>query len=45
MKINKIIVAMSLVVFGMCFGLNGMKADAAFVKKTEVKKMQKIYMN
>ena len=29
MKINKLVIAMSLVVFSICFGLNGMKADAA----------------
>ena len=40
MKINKIVVAMSLVAFGLSFGMSGIQADAAFVKRTEVKKVQ-----
>ena len=40
MKINKMVVAMSLVVFGLSFGMSGIRADAAFVKRTEVKKTQ-----
>ena len=40
MKISKRVVAMSLVIFGLSFGMSGIQADAAFVKRTEVKKMQ-----
>ena len=40
MKINKIVIAVSLLIFGLSFGMNGIQADAAFVKKTEVKKTQ-----
>lgn len=40
MKISKRVVAMSLVIFGLSFGMSGIQADAAFVKRTEVKKTQ-----
>ena len=40
MKISKRVVAMSMVIFGLSFGMSGIQADAAFVKRTEVKKMQ-----
>ena len=40
MKISKRVVAMSMVIFGLSFGMSGIQADAAFVKRTEVKKTQ-----
>ena len=40
MKINKKLVAVSLIAFGLSFCMSGVRADAAFVKRTEVKKTQ-----
>ena len=40
MKINKRFLAMSLVVAGMSFFTSGIQTEAAFVKRTEVKKVQ-----
>ena len=40
MKINKKLVAVSLIAIGLSFCMSGVRADAAFVKRTEVKKTQ-----
>lgn len=40
MKINKKLVAVSLIAIGLSFFMSGVRADAAFVKRTEVKKTQ-----
>ena len=40
MRLNKKMVALSMVTFGLCLWINGIQTEAAFVKKTEVKKMQ-----